>query len=66
MEKIAPLPPRERGARWACLAFFFLALGLGELCTWRSLENAFGGNRRRGLPAGQSSRRGQCTGTGPF
>ena len=26
----APLPPKERGARWACLAVFFLALGLGD------------------------------------
>ena len=26
----APLPPKERGARWACLAIFFLALGLGD------------------------------------
>ena len=31
MEKIAPpLPPKEWGERWACLAIFFLALGLGE------------------------------------
>ena len=27
----APLPPKERGVRWACLAIFFLALGLGEV-----------------------------------
>ena len=34
MEKIAPpLPPKERGVRWANLAIFFLALGLGEVCT---------------------------------
>ena len=26
----APLPPKERRARWACLAIFFLALGLGD------------------------------------
>ena len=25
-----PLPPKERGERWACLAIFFLALGLGD------------------------------------
>ena len=24
------LPPKERGERWACLAIFFLALGLGD------------------------------------
>ena len=34
--------------RWACLAIFFLALGLDEVCNWRSLEPAFEGNRRRG------------------
>ena len=28
-----PLPPKERGARWACLAIFFLDSGLGEVCT---------------------------------
>ena len=28
----APLPP-EWGVRWACLAIFFLDLGLGEVCT---------------------------------
>ena len=50
----------EEGSEWACLAIFFLALGLGDFffCTWGRLEPAFGGNRRRGfLPAGQSSRR---------
>ena len=26
----APLPPKERGVRWACLAIFFLDLGLGD------------------------------------
>ena len=54
----APLPPKERGGRWACLAIFFLALGLGEDCTGDALEPAFGGNRHRRVPAGQSSRRG--------
>ena len=43
----APLPPKEREVRWACLAIFFLALGLGDFCTWGRLEPAFGGNRRR-------------------
>ena len=40
---------RRRGeVRWACLAIFFLALGLGDFCAWGRLEPAFGGNRRRG------------------
>ena len=29
----ASLPPKEWGARWACLAIFLLALGLDEVCT---------------------------------
>ena len=29
----ASLPPKEWRVRWACLAIFFLALGLGEFCT---------------------------------
>ena len=38
MEKIAPPPLplpflRRRGVSWACLAIFFLALGLGEVCS---------------------------------
>ena len=45
----APLPPKEWGVRWACLAIFFFALGLGNFCTWGRLEPAFGGNRRRGF-----------------
>ena len=61
----APRPPLERGARWACLAIFFLVLGLDEVCSWGSLEPAFGGNRL-GVPAGQSSRRGWRTGASPF
>ena len=44
----APLPLKERGVRWACLAIFFLALGLGDLLHWGRLEPAFGGNRRSG------------------
>ena len=54
--------------RWASLAIFFLALGLGDCLHWGRVEPAFGGNRRRGLffPAGQSSRRGWCIGTSPF
>ena len=55
------------GVRWACLAIFFLALGLGEVCTGDAWNLPFGGNRRSGVfPAGQSSRRDQRTGTGPF
>ena len=54
----APLPPMKWGVRWACFAIFFLDLGLGEVC--------FGDACRVFFPAGQSSRRGQCTGTDPF
>ena len=41
----APLPPKEREVRWACLAIFFLDLGLGEVCTgdaWNLLSDATG------------------------
>ena len=41
----APLPPMEREVRWASLAIFFLALGLGEVCTgdaWNVLLEARG------------------------
>ena len=62
----SPLPPKEWGVRRACLAIFFLDLGLGDFLHRGRLEPAFGGNRRRGIPAGQSSRRDQCTGTGSF
>ena len=48
------------------LAIFFLALGLGEGLHWVRLEPAFGGNRRGGFPAGQSSRRDWRTGASPF
>ena len=58
--------PSSEGVRWAYLAIFFLALGLDEFCfgdTWNLLSEGTG----LGLfPAGQSSRRGQCTGTDPF
>ena len=60
-------PPKEKGARWVCHAIFFLALGLGEFCTGEAWNLPSEGT---GLgfffPAGQSSRRDQCTGTGPF
>ena len=55
--------------RLARLAIFFLELELGEVfffCTWVRLEPAFGGKGVGLLPAGQSSRRGSCTGTSPF
>ena len=32
-KRLRPLPPWEREVRWACLAIFFLALGLCEFCT---------------------------------
>ena len=42
--------------RWACLvAIFYLDSGLGEVLLCGRLELAFGGNRRKVLPAGQSS-----------
>ena len=40
-----PLPPKERGERWACLAIFFLALGLGDFAlgnAWNLLSEATG------------------------
>ena len=55
----APLPSKEREVRWACLAIFFLDLGLGDCLHRGRLEPAFGGNRRRFFPAGQSTRRDQ-------
>ena len=35
----ALLPPKEWGVRWACFAIFFLALGLGEVCTGDALPS---------------------------
>ena len=65
-KRLRPLPPKEWEVRPASLAIFFLELELGEVCTgdaWNLLSEATG----LGLfLAGQSSRRGQCTGTGPF
>ena len=52
--------------RWACLAIFFLALGLGEFCTRDAWNLPSEGTGVVGFPAGQSSRRDQCTGTGSF
>ena len=40
-----PLPPKEKGERWACLAIFFLALGLGDFAlgnAWNLLSEATG------------------------
>ena len=62
----ASLPPLGKGERWAYLAIFFLASGLGEVCTGEAWNMPSEGTGLGGFPAGQSSRRGQCTGTGPF
>ena len=62
----APLPPKEWEVRPACLAIFFLDLGLDDFApgdAWNLHSEATGVG---GFPAGQSSRRDQCTGTGPF
>ena len=40
-----PLPPKEKGERWAYLAIFFLALGLGDFAlgnAWNLLPEATG------------------------
>ena len=59
-------PSSERGARWACLAIFFLALVLGDFCTGEAWNLPSEGTGLGVFPAGQSSRRDQCIGTGPF
>ena len=61
-----PLTPLAQGRRRASLAIFFLDLGLGEVCTWDAWNLPSEGTGVGGFPAGQSSRRDQCTGTGPF
>ena len=61
-----PLSPQELGVRWACLAIFFLALGLGEICTGDAWNLPSEGTGVGFFSAGQSSRRDQCTGTGSF
>ena len=59
MEKIAPsFLPRVRGDVGVPRNLFPRL----EVCSWGSLEAAFGGNTHR-VPAGQSIRRGWCTGT---
>ena len=63
----ASLLPKERGVRWASLAIFFLALGLGDVLHIRTPGTCLRREQAQGvLPAGRSSRRGQCTGTDPF
>ena len=65
-KRLRPPSSEGEGVRWACFAIFFLDLGLGEVCTgdaWNLLSEASGVGV---FPAGQSSRRGQCTGTDPF
>ena len=44
-KRLLPLPPKEKGERWACLAIFFLALGLGDFAlgnAWNLLSEATG------------------------
>ena len=53
--------------RLACLAIFFLDLELGEVFALRDARNLPSEGKGVGLlPAGQSSRRGQCNGTEPI
>ena len=64
-KRLRPLPPKEWGVRWAYLAIFFLALGLGEVCTGEEWNLPSEGTGVGVFPAGQSSRRGWCAGTSP-
>ena len=54
--------------RPACLAIFFLDLELGDGFALRDAWNLSSEGKGVGFffPAGQSSRRGQCTGIDPF
>ena len=53
--------------RLTSLAIFFLDLELGEVFALGDAWNLLSEGKGVGLlPAGQSSRRGWCTGTGPF
>ena len=53
--------------RSASLAIFFLELELGEVLCFGDAWNLPPEGKGVGFsPAGQSSRRGQCTGTDPF
>ena len=65
-KRLRPLPPKEWRVWWASLAIFFLALGLGEICTGDAWNLPSEGNKHRRVPAGQSSRRDWRTGSGPF
>ena len=66
-KRLRPCPPKEWGVRPACLAIFFLDLELGEELAHGDARNLPSEGKGVGLfPAGQSSRRGQCTGTDPF
>ena len=64
-KRLRPPSSVGEGVRWACLAIFFLDLGLGEVFVG-TFGNCFRREQAWGFPAGQSSRRGQCTGTDPF
>ena len=46
------------GVRLACLAIFFLDLGLRDFLLWGRLEPAFGGKQVQVFRAGQCSRKG--------
>ena len=61
-----PLPPKEWEVRWAYLAIFFLDLELGDFALGDAWNLPSEGTGVGVFPAGQSSRRDQCTGTGPF
>ena len=65
-KRLRSLSSEGVGVRWASLAIFFLALGLGEVLLWECLEPAFEGYRHREFPAGQSSRRDWCNGASPL
>ena len=54
----ASLPPKE----WGRTSQSFSSTRGWVILHWGRLEPAFGGNRRRFFPAGQSSRSDQCTG----
>ena len=67
MEKIAPpFLRRSGGTGGRASQSFSSTWSWVSFCNWGRLEPAFGGNRRSGFPAGQSSRRGQCAGTSSF
>ena len=66
-KRLRPLPPKEWGVRRASLAIFFLDLELGDVFALGTPGTCLRRERAQGFcPAGQSSRRGQCTGTDPF